>query len=90
MNNMFMFDPAKRISAKDCLNSSYFRENPLPVDKELMPTFPEHRNFQEAWKDSPEGGQQKSKSGDTTMKRKSTKVTDKLIEHLKSKKRKAF
>ena len=89
MNNMFMFDPDKRISAEECLNSSYFRENPLPVDKELMPTFPEHRNFKDAWKDSPE--RQKSKTVEMAGgKRKNTKITDKLIEHLKGKKKKVF
>nr|XP_025971078.1 cyclin-dependent kinase 10 isoform X2 [Dromaius novaehollandiae] len=41
---LFMFDPKKRATAKDCLESSYFKEKPLPCEPELMPTFPHHRN----------------------------------------------
>ncbi|XP_057257960.1 cyclin-dependent kinase 10 isoform X2 [Pezoporus wallicus] len=33
-----------RGTAKDCLDSSYFKEKPLPCEPELMPTFPHHRN----------------------------------------------
>ncbi|KAM9375818.1 cyclin-dependent kinase 10 isoform 1-T1 [Pholidichthys leucotaenia] len=33
-----------RATAKDCLESSYFKEKPLPCEPELMPTFPHHRN----------------------------------------------
>ena len=45
LNHMLMFDPCKRASASDCLQSSYFVEKPLPVEPDMMPTFPEHRNF---------------------------------------------
>ncbi|XP_057569491.1 cyclin-dependent kinase 10 isoform X5 [Hippopotamus amphibius kiboko] len=31
-------------TASDCLESSYFKEKPLPCEPELMPTFPHHRN----------------------------------------------
>ncbi|XP_070941246.1 cyclin-dependent kinase 10 isoform X8 [Macaca nemestrina] len=31
-------------TAGDCLESSYFKEKPLPCEPELMPTFPHHRN----------------------------------------------
>ncbi|XP_012891111.1 PREDICTED: cyclin-dependent kinase 10 [Dipodomys ordii] len=31
-------------TAADCLESSYFKEKPLPCEPELMPTFPHHRN----------------------------------------------
>ncbi|XP_068267248.1 cyclin-dependent kinase 10 isoform X4 [Nyctibius grandis] len=41
---LFMYDPKKRATAKDCLDSSYFKEKPLPCEPELMPTFPHHRN----------------------------------------------
>ncbi|KAM6324802.1 cyclin-dependent kinase 10 isoform 2-T2 [Podargus strigoides] len=41
---LFMYDPKKRATAKDCLESSYFKEKPLPCEPELMPTFPHHRN----------------------------------------------
>nr|XP_055088848.1 cyclin-dependent kinase 10 isoform X8 [Symphalangus syndactylus]XP_055088849.1 cyclin-dependent kinase 10 isoform X8 [Symphalangus syndactylus]XP_055088850.1 cyclin-dependent kinase 10 isoform X8 [Symphalangus syndactylus]XP_055088852.1 cyclin-dependent kinase 10 isoform X8 [Symphalangus syndactylus] len=41
---LFMYDPKKRATAGDCLESSYFKEKPLPCEPELMPTFPHHRN----------------------------------------------
>lgn len=43
LNLLFMYDPRKRASAEDCLDSSYFKEPPHPCDPELMPTFPQHR-----------------------------------------------
>lgn len=45
LNFLFMFDPNKRATAKECLLSSYFKEAPLPSDPNLMPTFPHHRNM---------------------------------------------
>ncbi|XP_054566704.1 cyclin-dependent kinase 10 isoform X6 [Eptesicus fuscus] len=44
LNLLFMYDPTKRATAGDCLESSYFKEKPLPCEPELMPTFPHHRN----------------------------------------------
>ncbi|NWU73405.1 CDK10 kinase, partial [Pterocles burchelli] len=44
LNFLFMYDPKKRATAKDSLESSYFKEKPLPCEPELMPTFPHHRN----------------------------------------------
>ncbi|XP_008561664.1 PREDICTED: cyclin-dependent kinase 10 isoform X3 [Galeopterus variegatus] len=44
LNFLFMYDPKKRATARDCLESSYFKEKPLPCEPELMPTFPHHRN----------------------------------------------
>ncbi|KAI5609665.1 cyclin-dependent kinase 10 [Silurus asotus] len=44
LNLLFMYNPHRRASAKDCLESSYFKEKPLPCEPELMPTFPHHRN----------------------------------------------
>lgn len=44
LNFLFMYDPTKRATADECLQSSYFREAPLPCDPGLMPTFPHHRN----------------------------------------------
>ena len=43
LNFLFMYDPTKRATADECLQSSYFREAPLPCDPGLMPTFPHHR-----------------------------------------------
>ena len=44
LNHMLMYDPCKRASAGECLHSSYFVEKPLPIQADMMPTFPEHRN----------------------------------------------
>uniref|UniRef100_A0A8C4WGG4 Protein kinase domain-containing protein n=1 Tax=Gopherus evgoodei TaxID=1825980 RepID=A0A8C4WGG4_9SAUR len=44
LNILFMYDPKKRRTAGDCLESSYFKEKPLPCEPELMPTFSHHRN----------------------------------------------
>lgn len=46
LHMLFMYDPSKRSTAEDALESSYFKENPLPCDPKLMPTFPHHRNQQ--------------------------------------------
>lgn len=43
LNILFMYDPLKRATAADCMDSSYFKEQPYPCDPELMPTFPHHR-----------------------------------------------
>ncbi|XP_044269221.1 cyclin-dependent kinase 10 [Tribolium madens] len=45
LNFLFMYDPRKRATAEECLQSSYFKEPPLPCDPKLMPTFPQHRNI---------------------------------------------
>ncbi|XP_038070476.1 cyclin-dependent kinase 10-like isoform X2 [Patiria miniata] len=44
LNNLFMYNSTKRATAQDCLDHSYFTEQPLPCDPKLMPTFPHHRN----------------------------------------------
>jgi len=85
LNNLFMFDPEQRINADDALKSSYFKEKPIPVDRNMMPSFPEHRNFSKAWKESPKEISTSSKRKSTTT---SVKVTESLIEHMKNKKRK--
>ena len=45
LNFLFMYDPTKRASAEECIQSSYFQEPPYPADPKLMPTFPHHRNI---------------------------------------------
>ncbi|XP_023221987.1 cyclin-dependent kinase 10-like, partial [Centruroides sculpturatus] len=45
LNLLFMYDPKKRATAEDCLQSSYFKEQPLPCEPQLMPSFPQHRNL---------------------------------------------
>nr|XP_057943547.1 cyclin-dependent kinase 10 [Doryrhamphus excisus] len=49
LNLLFMYNPQRRATAKDCLESSYFKEKPLPCEPELMPTFPHHRNKRAAY-----------------------------------------
>uniref|UniRef100_A0A8D0D6T4 Cyclin dependent kinase 10 n=1 Tax=Sander lucioperca TaxID=283035 RepID=A0A8D0D6T4_SANLU len=44
LNLLFMYHPQRRATAKDSLESSYFKEKPLPCEPDLMPTFPHHRN----------------------------------------------
>uniref|UniRef100_A0A0K2UQP4 cyclin-dependent kinase n=1 Tax=Lepeophtheirus salmonis TaxID=72036 RepID=A0A0K2UQP4_LEPSM len=44
LNFLFMYNPDKRATAEECLQSSYFNEQPLPCDPKLMPSFPHHRN----------------------------------------------
>lgn len=43
LNYLFMYDPNKRASAEDALDSSYFKEQPYPCEPEFMPSFPQHR-----------------------------------------------
>ncbi|KAG5454220.1 Cyclin-dependent kinase 10 [Clonorchis sinensis] len=43
LNFLFMYDPAKRARARECCQSSYFREHPLPCEPDMMPSFPQHR-----------------------------------------------
>ncbi|KAK9788429.1 hypothetical protein WJX73_000565 [Symbiochloris irregularis] len=39
LQGLLTLDPAQRMTAKDALQHSWFREHPLPKDKALMPTF---------------------------------------------------
>lgn len=60
MNFLFMYDPKKRATAEECLQSSYFKEHPLPCDPKLMPTFPQHRNI-------PKSSSKSEKIGSTSL-----------------------
>ena len=62
LQQLFTYDPTRRISASDSLKSSYFKEKPHPVDPEMMPTFPEHRNFKKLWDDLSPKDKSSSKS----------------------------
>nr|CAB3229364.1 cyclin-dependent kinase 10-like [Phallusia mammillata] len=44
LNLLLMYNPDKRTTAKESLDTSYFKEMPLPCDPDMMPTFPHHRN----------------------------------------------
>ncbi|XP_068207888.1 cyclin-dependent kinase 10 isoform X2 [Palaemon carinicauda] len=47
LNFLFMYDPNRRATADECLQSAYFKELPLPCDPQMMPTFPQHRNLKQ-------------------------------------------
>ncbi|MCL7051682.1 hypothetical protein MKW94_030070 [Papaver nudicaule] len=40
LNRLLAYDPAERITAKEAVNHEWFREVPLPMSRDLMPTFP--------------------------------------------------
>lgn len=45
MNDFFTYDPTKRVTAEEALESGYFLEAPHPQEEGMMPTFPtEHTN----------------------------------------------
>ena len=51
LNFLFMYHPEKRATASDCLDSSYFKEQPYPCDIEMMPSFPQHRLYRKSAKE---------------------------------------
>ncbi|KAI3988423.1 hypothetical protein MKX01_031641 [Papaver californicum] len=40
LNRLLTYDPAKRITSEEAVNHEWFREVPLPMSRDLMPTFP--------------------------------------------------
>ena len=40
LKELLTYDPKKRISCMDALKSSYFTENPQPIDPSMFPTWP--------------------------------------------------
>lgn len=44
--SMLEYDPAKRISAKEALEHGYFREQPLPMKCDMMPTWKSSHEFE--------------------------------------------
>merc|ERR1719487_2042593 len=42
INSLMMYDPRRRITAKDALRHPYFDTTPYPKETYLMPTFPSH------------------------------------------------
>ena len=47
LNFLFMYDPKQRATAKQCLESSYFKEPPLPCDPSLLPVSSQDQNEEE-------------------------------------------
>ncbi|XP_018331194.1 cyclin-dependent kinase 10 isoform X2 [Agrilus planipennis] len=66
LNFLFMYDPRKRATAEECLQSSYFKEAPTPCDPKLMPTFPQHRNIKSGGKSSINDSNVNTGAGDQT------------------------
>lgn len=62
LNFLFMYDPNKRATAEDCLDSSYFKEQPYPCEPDLMPSFPQHRNKGRESAPQPEEGSKRKSS----------------------------
>ncbi|XP_070501703.1 cyclin-dependent kinase 10-like [Chironomus tepperi] len=48
LNLLFMYDPKKRATASESLDSNYFKEPPLPCNPKFIPSFPQHRNLKNA------------------------------------------
>uniref|UniRef100_A0A0A9XHK3 Cyclin-dependent kinase 10 n=1 Tax=Lygus hesperus TaxID=30085 RepID=A0A0A9XHK3_LYGHE len=67
LNFLFMYDPKKRATAEECLQSSYFKEPPLPCDPKMMPTFPQHRNLKGKSGANPAAPAVDTGMGDQTM-----------------------
>lgn len=44
INDFLTYNPDKRITATMARKTCYFREKPLPIEPELMPTYPHLRN----------------------------------------------
>lgn len=44
INELLTYDPKMRISAREARRCRYFREKPIPVEPEMMPTYPHLRN----------------------------------------------
>lgn len=44
----FTFDPKRRITAKEALNHEFFKEQPLPKDSSLFPSWPSVKGAKEA------------------------------------------
>ena len=40
LKELLTYDPQKRITCEEALDSSYFKENPLPIDPSMFPTWP--------------------------------------------------
>lgn len=60
LNQLFMFDPTKRATASECISSTYMKENPLPVEPAMMPSFPQHRNKRKSDQHEPADQSKKS------------------------------
>ncbi len=93
LQQLFTYDPSRRISAKSALQNSYFKERPLPVTADMMPTFPEHRNFQDLFSKRPVASKASQDSYPLAAKRHSAESTgtflgsDEIKGLLKKKKR---
>lgn len=67
LNHMLLYDPCRRTTAKESLENSYFIEKPLPIDPDMMPTFPEHRNYKKRQTDRQEKRPRGSSRSDQSL-----------------------
>ena len=51
-NELLLYDPAKRLNARDAIDHRYFRTSPLPKEPYLMPTFPTSHSLEPPTKKS--------------------------------------
>jgi len=40
LKSLLTYDPKKRVTCEEALQAEYFRENPLPIDPSMFPTWP--------------------------------------------------
>lgn len=40
LKDLLTYDPKKRVTCEEALRSKYFKENPLPIDPSMFPTWP--------------------------------------------------
>jgi cyclin-dependent kinase 10 len=66
LNYLFMYDPTKRATATECIDSSYFRQAPHPCEPELMPSFPRYRNMKRKMSTVATAAEPKKKTSATT------------------------
>ncbi|XP_055626408.1 cyclin-dependent kinase 10 [Toxorhynchites rutilus septentrionalis] len=85
LNFLFMYDPNKRATAEECLQSSYFKEAPLPAAPKLMPTFPHHRDLKNSVKETSDT--QPSSSSKTTFEQNALPTISDLLGSLVKKRR---
>jgi len=74
LNFLFMFDPKKRATAFESLESNYFKEPPLPCNPKFIPSFPQHRNF----KNAPSSSSKNEQSSRSSSKHKISEMLENL------------
>jgi len=68
LKNLLTYDPKKRITCEEALNSDYFTEAPLPIDPSMFPTWPA-KSEQDAQDKLKKGNSPKAPSGGHAFKK---------------------